>query len=206
MTLTLTLALTLTTRRASRRASRRPSRRRMRASRKRATCGTTPSSSSPRWIRRASTHRALHGTEHSTTTPTPAPLSSPLLASTHAHPPAVAATVGHRGDVAKARPTNGCVVRELITVSRSASRAATLAPLCGSTLQSKGLFLTCPYKPGTSKVLYKKTCKSQKPARKVRKLDGRDAVGLLWHAGLARECACHGSAHTAVRCIDSAGH
>jgi hypothetical protein len=44
---------------------------------------------------------------------TPPLPSSPLLASTHvhAHPPAVAAIVGHRGDAAKARPTNG---REVI--------------------------------------------------------------------------------------------
>ena len=42
-------------------------------------------------------------------------LSRPtLLASTlaHAHPPAVAATVGHRGDAAEARPTNGRGVPE----------------------------------------------------------------------------------------------
>jgi len=44
-------------------------------------------------------------------------LSRPtLLASTlaHAHPPAVAATVGHRGDAAEARPTNGRGVPELV--------------------------------------------------------------------------------------------
>ena len=46
-------------------------------------------------------------------------LSRPtLLASTlaHAHPPAVAATVRHRGDAAEARPTNGRGVPELVLV------------------------------------------------------------------------------------------
>ena len=137
------------------------SRRRMRAWRRRATCATTPSSSLPRWIRRASTlvrvrvwvrvgvgvrvrvrtrrastHRALHGTDPPTPPSPIPPPSSPRLASTHAHahPPAVAATICHRGDAAEARPTNGRVVRELVKcllLPLSASRASSRAVLLG---------------------------------------------------------------------------